>query len=254
MSFLNKVVIVTGASSGIGAAAAVLFAKEGANVAIVARNQTKLAAVAKQCEAHGQKALIVKADLSKDIDTATIVSRTVDHFGRLDVLVNNAGIVIEGSLLDGKVLDAYDQVMQTNIRAVVQLTMLAAPHLVKTKGNVINISSGAALAVSKVPQMLPYYVSKAAMDHFTRCAALELAAAGVRVNTINPGPVDNQFRVNNSLEASDKVKKAIIDSTALGFIAKNEELAYLILFLASDKAKSVTGSNYVMDNGWLLKN
>lgn len=254
MSFNNKVVIVTGASSGIGATTAVHFAEEGANVAIVARTQAKLEAVAKKIESLGKKPLIIKADLSKEAEAATVVSKTVSHFGKLDILVNNAGFYVEGSILDGKALEAYDKVMAVNVRAVIHLTMLAAPHLVETKGNVINISSGAGDSVSKMPAFLPYHVSKATLNHFSRCAALELAASGVRVNTVSPGPVDNEFLDNNGFKSIEQFRNMIRDSTALGFIATNEEIAGVILFLASEKAKSVTGSNYVIDNGYHLKN
>ncbi|XP_047999414.1 uncharacterized oxidoreductase SSP0419-like [Leguminivora glycinivorella] len=250
----DKVVIVTGASSGIGAATALMFAKEGADVAIVARTQAKLAAVAKNIEALGRKALVIQADLSKEADTATIVPKTIKQFGKIDVLVNNAGIVSEGSLMDGKILQAYDETMRTNVRAVIQLTSLAAPHLVKTKGNVINISSGASLRPSSKATLLPYYVSKAALDHVTRCAAMELASCGVRVNTVNPGPVDNDFNSNNGLGDPKVIRQALINATLQGYIATNEEIGGVILFLASEKARSVTGSNYVMDNGWTLKN
>ncbi|XP_061722928.1 uncharacterized protein LOC133529256 [Cydia pomonella] len=135
MSFKNKVVIVTGASSGIGAATALMFAKEGADVALVAHTQAKLAAVANNIEALGRKPLIIQTDLSKETDTATVVPETVKHFGKLDVLVNNAGLSSVGSLTEGTILQEYDEVMRTNVGAVIQLTSLAAPYLAKTKGD-----------------------------------------------------------------------------------------------------------------------
>lgn len=255
MSFTDRVVLVTGGSSGIGAAAAILFAKEGANVAIVARNQTKLEEVAKEIETHGAKALIIKADLSKEEEIATVIPRTIDNFGRLDVLVNNAGISVDGSILSGNLLEAYDAVMQTNVRSVIQLSTAAAPYLIETKGNIINISSILAVSVSS-PNITALHLSKATLDHFTRCAALELASSGVRVNSVNPGPVDNDFLAKNGPEGDDIEgrKKALVNALALGYVATNEEVGELILFLASDKARSVTGSAYFMDNGYLLKN
>ncbi|XP_063389004.1 3-oxoacyl-[acyl-carrier-protein] reductase FabG-like [Cydia fagiglandana] len=254
MSFANKVVIVTGASSGIGAATALMFAEEGADVVLVARTQAKLAAVAKNIEALGKKKpLIIQADLSKEADTATVVPKTIKHFGQLDVLVNCAGMASEGCLLDGKALQAYDDVMRTNVRAVIQLTSLAAPYLIQTKGNVVNISSAAELLTRKIPKTLMFYaVSKAALGHFTRCAALELASSGVRVNSVNPGPVENEFITNNKLSNANELKGRLAGYTALGYIAKNDEIGRVILFLASDKARSITGSNYVIDNGCLL--
>ncbi|XP_063388984.1 3-oxoacyl-[acyl-carrier-protein] reductase FabG-like [Cydia fagiglandana] len=253
MSFANKVVIVTGASSGIGAATALMFAEEGADVVLVARTQAKLAAVAKNIEALGKKPLVIVANLSKEADTATVIPKTIKHFGQLDVLVNNAGIASQGCLLDGKALQAYDDVMKTNVRAVIQLTSLAAPYLIQTKGNVVNISSVAELRPSKMTTLMFYAVSKAALGHFTRCAALELAPSGVRVNSVNPGPVENEFLTNNKLGNADDFKERLAGYTALGYTAKNDEIGRVILFLASDKARSITGSTYVIDNGCLLK-
>ncbi|XP_048002233.1 3-oxoacyl-[acyl-carrier-protein] reductase FabG-like [Leguminivora glycinivorella] len=253
--FNNKVVIVTGASSGIGAAVAYLFAKEGANVAIVARNIAKLTEIGKKIEETGKKALIIQADISNDEEAETVISKTINNFGKLDILINNAGISSQGSIMDGKIVEAYDEVMKTNVRAVINLTKLAAPYLAKTKGNIINVSSAAAFRPSKEPSSSPYYISKAALDHFSRCAALELSSEGIRVNTVNPGPVDNDFFTNNGGEMSDKSehKKIMEDFTALGYLSTNEDIGEVIMFLAGDKARSVTGSSYSIDSGILLK-
>ncbi|XP_063389108.1 glucose 1-dehydrogenase 2-like [Cydia fagiglandana] len=235
MSFKNEVVIVTG-SSGIGAATALMFAEEGADVALVARSQAKLAAVAKSIEALGRKSLIIQADLSKEAATAIVVPKTVEHFGKLDV-VNNAGISPAGSSTEGTVF-AYDVVMKTNVLAVIQLTSM------------VNISSVVALRPCKNPELLPYFVSKAALDHFARCTAdVEQASSGVRVNTVNPGPVDDDINSNNNIGDPKVIRQALIDATLQGFIATNEDIGGVILFLTSDKAKSITGYNYVMDNG-----
>ncbi|XP_073948661.1 3-oxoacyl-[acyl-carrier-protein] reductase FabG-like [Choristoneura fumiferana] len=253
MSFSGKVVLVTGASSGIGAATAVLFAGEGARVALVGRNEAKLSNVAQQCSAHGNQPLVIKADLSNEEETKTIIDKTVNHFGQLDVLVNNAGFSKSGSLLEGNIIEAYDAIMKTNVRAAIQLACLATPHLIKTKGNIINISSVGSLHTPQVPQQASYCISKAALDHFTRCAALELAASGVRVNSVNPGPVKTDILENSGVPNVDIVWERFKNTTALGRIGEPEEIAELISFLASDRARSITGSIYVSDNGYLLK-
>ncbi|OWR41546.1 3-dehydroecdysone 3alpha-reductase [Danaus plexippus plexippus] len=247
MSFKDKVVIVTGASSGIGAAVAVGFSSEGARVVMVGRNENKLASVAARCN----EPLVVKADVGNDEDAKRIIDRTIDHFGQIDVLVNNAGIGAWGNLVSGKLVESYDTVMRVNLRAVVNLTSLATPHLIKTKGNVINISSIVGLLPSSVKSGLSMYaVSKAAINHFGACAAAELAEYGVRVNTVSPGPV-----VTDILETSkspitwDDFKKM----TALDRVSQPEEIADLVMFLASDKAKAITGSNHVSDNGLFVK-
>ncbi|XP_049878988.1 A-factor type gamma-butyrolactone 1'-reductase (1S-forming)-like [Pectinophora gossypiella] len=251
MSFSNKVVLVTGASSGIGAATAILFAKEGANVAIVGRNQTKLTKISEECEKHGKMPLVINADVSKDEEAENIIKQTVEKYGRLDVLVNSAGISKFGSILDGKIVPVYDEVMNTNLRAIINLTTLSAPYLVESKGNVVNISSTGAELVPKVPQFIPYCVSKAALEHFTRGAALELSSSGVRVNVVRPGPVRTDMIENSGFPGTWDTFKA---GTALDRVSEPMEIAELVLFLASEKAKGITGSVFTSDNGYLLKN
>ncbi|XP_063833414.1 meso-2,3-butanediol dehydrogenase-like [Ostrinia nubilalis] len=244
MSFANKVVIVTGGSSGIGAATAVSFSKEQASVVIVGRNEAKLTAVADQCPGS----LVIKADVSNEDDAKRIIENTLEKFGKIDILINNAGIAKFGAILGGKVMDTYDEVMNTNLRAAVLLTTLAAPHLVETKGNVVNISAiGGTYAPT--PPFLAYCMSKAGLNHFTKGAALELAASGVRVNAISPGPVRTDIIANAGFPISWDHFAA---QTALGRVSEPEEVAELVLYLASDKAKGITGANYVTDNGMML--
>ncbi|XP_026725160.1 17-beta-hydroxysteroid dehydrogenase 14-like [Trichoplusia ni] len=249
MSFNDKVVIVTGGSSGIGAAIAIKFSSLGAKITIVGRNEQKLHAVAKKCE----NPLILIADVTKENDMKKIVNDTVKHFGKLDILVNNAGIARNTSILNENAMADYDQVMATNIRSCVYLTHLSAPHIIKTKGNIINISSIAALKVLS-KQAFTYNASKAALDHFTRSVASELASYGVRVNVVSPGPVRTDFIENLGLDkaqqeaAFDHMRKM----TALDRVSDPEEIADLVLFLASDKAKGITGATFVSDNGSMV--
>ena len=252
MSLSNKVALVTGASSGIGAAIAILFAQEGADVAIVGRNEAKLNNVQKQIEKTGKKPLIIKADVSDDENAKAIVQKTVNRFGKLDILVNNAGFSRNGNILDGTVIQAFDEIMKTNLRAVVVLTSLAAPHLVKTKGNIINISSVGSVLPPIAPSFISYDVSKAALDHFTRGAAVELAASGIRVNSVNPGPVRTDF-VENAGMGDHALYDTFGAMTLLGRVSESHEIADLVLFLTSDKAKGITGSIFITDNGTQLK-
>ncbi|XP_047999361.1 3-oxoacyl-[acyl-carrier-protein] reductase FabG-like [Leguminivora glycinivorella] len=255
MSFSGNVVLVTGASSGIGAATAILFSKEGASVAIVGRNEEKLGNVAQKCAQAGAQPLVIRADVSNEEEASTIVKKTVDRFGKLDVLVNNAGIVRMVPVADPNILKVFDEVMNTNLRSIVQLTSLAVPFLKETKGNIVNVSS---IASTKVvaESCMPYCVSKAGVDHFTRCAALELAESGVRVNSVNPGPVRTDICENAGMVppgAGDVTWEQAKVMTALNRVGEPEEIADVIAFLASDKARSITGSAYVSDNGQLLK-
>lgn len=133
----GKVALITGASSGIGASTAILFSKLGAKLSLTGRNLENLQKTADQCQ---DKPFLIQADLNNESDTAQIVAKTIAQFGKLDILVNNAG-VLEMGTIENSSLEQYDRVMNVNVRAVYQLTMLATPELVKSKGNIVNISS-----------------------------------------------------------------------------------------------------------------
>ncbi|XP_063620665.1 3-oxoacyl-[acyl-carrier-protein] reductase FabG-like [Cydia splendana] len=233
MSFTGKVAIVTDAASGIGAATAKALAREGAKVVLVDKDADKLQEVAKECEQHSNKPLIITADVTKDEDVRTIVKNTIDKFGQLDVLVNNVGIARYATFLDKNLMEDFDLLMNTNLRSMVYLTHLAAPYLIKTKGNNI--------------------VTKAGVSHFTRCVALDLAPHGVRVNKVAAGGTNTNILENAGIPNGDELWEEFIKQrTVLKKMSEPEEIADRILFLASDKARSITGSTYVCDNGTLL--
>ncbi|CAH0701944.1 unnamed protein product [Spodoptera exigua] len=249
MSFKDKVAIVTGSGSGMGAATALLFAEEGAHIVIVDFNEERAKNTAKSCKKLGNKVLVIIADVSKKEDDEKIINDTVEAFGRIDILVNNAGTVKVGKILDGTLIDTFDEVVNTNLRAVVVLTSLAAPHLAKTKGCVINTSSIFSTAFRYGSIFPSYCVSKAGVDAFTRVAALELASSGVRVNAVNPGPVYTNLLIHNGLPGTWEEYSQF---TALKKGSDPKEVGNLILYLASDKAKSITGVCYEIDNGMNL--
>ncbi|CAD0199259.1 unnamed protein product [Chrysodeixis includens] len=250
MSFNDKVVIVTGSSSGIGAAIAIEFSALGAHVCLVGRNKEKLDEVGRKCN----NPLVLVADVTQDKDAQRIVNETVRYFGKLDILINNAGMGGAASITAENAMAVYDKLMSTNLRSVVYLTHLAAPHIIKTKGNIINISSVCALRIL-LKDSFAYNTSKAGLDHFTRSVAAELASDGVRVNAVNPGPVLTDIVQNSGF--SDAQQKAVFENmkkgTALNRISEPSEIADLVTFLASDKARAITGSIYVSDNGTLIK-
>lgn len=245
MELKNKVALVTGASSGIGAAIAVQLSKEGSHVVIVGRNKEKLKNIAAVC----REPLVICADVTKEEDAKLVVQETIAKFGKINILVNNAGVAGHKPIVEGDILKTYDFIMNVNFRAVVHITSLAVPYLIKSKGNIVNISSIAAVSPVGVGMSM-YCSSKAALNQFTVCAAAELASHGIRVNAVSPGPVKT-----NIVEASD-LPLSIEDFTkitALNRVSGPEEIADLVLFLASDKAKGITGSNFVTDNGALVK-
>ncbi|CAG4933938.1 unnamed protein product [Colias eurytheme] len=245
MSFKDKVVIVTGASSGVGAATAIAFTKEGASVVMIGRNQIKLDNVRKKCEAVGKTPLVINADLTDDDELRNIVDKTIEEFNKIDILVNNAAILRCGNLRYHTIKSTYDEIMNTNIRAVVYLTTFATPHLIASKGNIVNISTIGAERVI-CDEYNAYCVSKAALNHFTRAAAIELGAHGVRVNTVSPAVLKSDMLQNAGLGAMDD---SSFKNVMYGPWTEPEEIADLILFVASDKARGITGSNLVSDKG-----
>lgn len=248
MNFTDKVVIVTGASSGIGAATAELFAKLNAKVVLVGRNESNLKATESACKATNEKAelLTVKADIT--IDAERVINETIAKFGKLNILVNNAGILAGGNILDIDV-EQFDQILNTNLRAVFILTKLAAPHLVQSQGNIVNVSSLA--GTRAFPNGSSYCVSKAGLDQFTKCIALDLASKNVRVNSVNPGLIvtDIHRRGGMTEEAYVKHLEHGKETHALGRVGKPIEVAESIAFLASDAASFITGAILPIDGG-----
>ncbi|XP_022825328.1 uncharacterized protein LOC111355575 [Spodoptera litura] len=249
--FANKVVLITGASSGIGAETALDFSKLDAKLVITGRNKQNLENVAKQCEENSPsclKPLIVIADMNNESDVENIIKTTINEFKQLDVLVNNAGVLESGSI-ENTSLNQYDRVMNTNVRGPYHLTMLATPHLVKTKGNIVNVSSVTGLR--SFPNVLAYCMSKSALDQFTRCVALELAPKGVRVNAVNPGVITTGLHMKSSMneqEYEEFIKKCA-QSHALGRAGNAKEVSSVIVFLASDAASNMTGVTIPVDGG-----
>lgn len=249
MSFTGKVVLITGASSGIGAETARHFASLGASLAIVARNVEKLNDCADSCaKISSKRPLVIVADVTKDAER--IIDTTVAHFnGQLDVLVNNAGAGFGGPL-ESSTLEQFDEAMNVNVRSVFHLTKLAIPHLLKTKGNVVNVSSVAGLR--SFAGFLPYSMAKAALDQFTKCVALELADRGVRVNSVNPAVIVTEFQRNMGMpdEATAKILEDCKTSHAMGRPGQPSEVAAAIAFLADEACASfITGTLLAVDGG-----
>lgn len=248
-SLSGKIVLITGASSGIGSATALHFAKIGAKLALTGRNEANLQKVSKQCEEVSSNApFLITGELSNEQDVKKIIESTIQHYSALDVLVNNAGIVELGSI-ENTSLEQYDKIFNLNVRAVYQLTMLAVPHLIKSKGNVVNVSS--VNGIRSFPGLLAYNMSKSAVDQFTKCVALELAGKGVRVNSVNPGVIVTELQKRGGLDdaAYAKFLERCKETHALGRPGQPDEVAKAIAFLASDESTFVTGANLPVDGG-----
>lgn len=250
----DKVVLITGASSGIGEGTAVHFAKLGARLSLAGRSVDNLSRVAGLCQGQGlseNDVLTVAGDINKKDDRQTLIQSTIDKFGKLDVLVNNAGMAHYTSVGE-TTPEVYDEVMDTNARSHVFLTQLALPHLIKTKGNIVNTSS--VCGPKPMPEVGVYCMSKAAMDMFTQCLALEMAPHGVRVNSINPGTiVSNIARRSHSRFQEDSLYQQFLEKQKeghpLGRVGLPEDCAEAVAFLASDSSSFITGQILFIDGG-----
>jgi NAD(P)-dependent dehydrogenase (short-subunit alcohol dehydrogenase family) len=255
--FKGKVVVVTGSSSGIGAGTAIRYAKEGAAVVVIhGRRQEQLEKVKKDCEAasHGQgKVHVVIGDISDPKIQDKLINETVKLFGQLDVLVNNAGISMEATPTATCPIDVFDNIFNINVRSLILTSQLAIPHLVKTKGNIVNISSVAAIKAH--PVFTYYNMSKISVDHFTRCLAVELGPQGVRVNSVQPGAIPDTDLASRSLAKApdfEQFVKIINERTPMRRPGGVDEVANTILFLSSDCASFITGTCTTVDGGLYL--
>ena len=248
MSFRSKSVIVTGATSGIGRATAEAFGREGARLIVVGRDDRALADVVGAASGAGGEAIAVRADVTAADAPSTIVGRAVEAFGGVDVLVNAAGIIATGGL-EATTDDIWDSMMAINLRAPFRLMREAAPHLAARKGSVVNVSSVNGLR--SFAGVLAYCVSKAGVDHLTRCAAIELAPIGVRVNAVNPGVTVTNLHRRSGMEEAQYAAFLERSKTThpVGRPGDPNEIASLILYLASDRAGWMTGETIPIDGG-----
>jgi len=241
-------VIVTGASSGIGRATALRFGREGASVLAVGRNQSDLAEVADAIGEVGGRAAMLATDVTTADAPAQIVKTALDRFGRLTTVVNAAGIIASGTI-ESTPDEPWDVMMDINLRAPFRLMRAAIPALVDSRGSIVNVSSVTGLR--SFPGVLAYCVSKSGVDQLTRCAALELASKGVRVNAVNPGVTVSNLHRRGGM--ADENYAAFLEHSKqthpLGRPGEPSEIADLIFFLASPAAAWITGETVAIDGG-----
>ncbi|CAG2172441.1 unnamed protein product [Oppiella nova] len=241
-----------GSSSGIGEGIALKLSSLGANVVITGRDVQRIQSVVEKCESLSKrKALGVRADLTVDSDVENLVHKTVAEFGKIDILVNNAGIGSLTKFGSPGYLEAYDTVMNINVRSIQVLTQLVVPYLESTKGNIINISS----VVSMTPEsgMMAGCIDKCALDMFTKCLALELAPKGVRVNSVNPATIRTPAveTLTGNKEFVNIVEKYCRDNYPLRRIGEPEDVSEAVAYLCSPVASFITGAILLVDGGSL---
>jgi meso-butanediol dehydrogenase/(S,S)-butanediol dehydrogenase/diacetyl reductase len=242
--FANKVVIVTGAGTGIGAATVRRFADEGAYVVLTGRSEAKLQRIA-DALAVTQRSLVQTCDVTSRADVERLVAAALASFNRIDVVVNNAGIGALRSLFD-VTDDHWHSTMNTNLSGPFYLTRAALPHLLKTKGSVINVSSVCGQGAD--PGFNVYNASKGGLSNFTRSLALELGKHGVRVNAVSPGMTFTEMNMP-VFEQHPAMQQAFESRIPMGRGAQPHEVAAVIAFLASDDASFVNGVDLPVDGG-----
>ena len=243
MILKNKVTIVTGGTSGIGLAVARLFIEEGSQVLIASPSEEKGQAVAKEIGAY-----FVRTDISQELDCKNLVEETINRFGKLDVLVNNAGI----SLINEDRFDApsefFDKLFDTNVKGVVMMTKFALPELLKTKGNIVNIASRA--GIQPDPDVPLYSASKGAVIIYTRALARQFGKQGVRINCVCPGPTDTPL-LRGYFSDEKEMREWYLRRCPVGRVGDPIDVARVALFLADERNSFVTGASYVVDGGTL---
>jgi len=236
----GKVAVVTGASSGIGAAIAQAMCAAGARVVLTGRDEERLRAAARELGEHH----VVVADLADDDAPARIVSEAVGAFGALNVVVHSAGIFWPKPFAEAPLTD-FDAQFRVNVRAPYALTQAALPHL-QPDGAVIFISSIAGRV--GFPSSTAYCGTKGAVELMTKSLAMELAPAGVRVNAIAPGNIHTPM--NAPFFESDDYERSMIERTPFGRVGVVEDIAPVAVFLASDAARYIHGESILVDGGW----
>ncbi|CAK8671363.1 unnamed protein product [Clavelina lepadiformis] len=249
VEFASKVVLVTGAASGVGAGTAKAFAKHGTRLCLVDRDEENLAKTETECKNVGaEKVLAIVADLTKDEDLKRVMQKTIEEFSELNILLNIAGICLNAPIEIASFKD-FDDTYNINVRAPLFLTQLAIPFLEKTKGSIVNISSIASKEYADASQMI-YCMSKSSVDHFTKIAALELAKKGIRINAVNPAFMKTNIFQSwlNSAEDAEELVQGRAKLVPLGRKnVKVDDVINAIMFLASDRAKMITGTCLFVD-------
>lgn len=245
MRFKNKIALITGSSRGIGKATALLFAKEGAKVAVNYFSSEKEAfAVVDEIKKIGSEAIAIKCDVSKEDDVKEMIQNTIDKFGKIDILVNNAGIAFDVPFFE-RTVEQWKKTLDVNLLGTFLCSKYASQQMLKTGGGkIVNISSTNAINAFS-PEAMDYDASKAGIIILTRDLAKELAPK-IQVNSIAPGWADTEFN-------KDLPKDFIEEETEKIYLkrfAKPEEIAKAILFLASDEASYITGSILKVDGGY----
>ena len=245
-SLAGKVTVVTGASRGIGRACALACAAAGSDVVLGVRNPDTAGDLVGEIEAMGRRAIAVELDIPNKDHIAAVIKVAVDTFGRIDVLINNVGVA-PGDLAERVEESAVDEILNINIKGTFLMTQAVARHMITRKqGRIISISSQAGTNALRGEAI--YCMSKAAINHLTRCLAAEWAEHGITVNTVSPTFIHTDGTQPYLSEPENY--KATVDHIPLGRIGETGDVTGAVVFLASPAASLITGANLLVDGGW----
>jgi NAD(P)-dependent dehydrogenase (short-subunit alcohol dehydrogenase family) len=249
----GKVAIVTGGGGGMGRAEAMLLAKEGAKIVVTDLDEAAVKKVAGEINSQGGKAVSLKHDVASEADWSLVLQKTLEEFGKLDVLVNNAGVILYKKIEDIS-LSEWRWLMSVNLDGVFLGTKFAIEAMRKSGGgSIVNIASVAGLIGN--PDASAYHASKGGVRSFSKAAAIECSKAGydynIRVNSIYPGVINT--RMADDLRKDEAKYKTAVSWHPIGHFGEPEDVAYGVLYLASDESKFLTGSELVIDGGWTAR-
>jgi NAD(P)-dependent dehydrogenase (short-subunit alcohol dehydrogenase family) len=249
--FSGKVAIVTGGTSGIGRAAAIAYARQGAKVVVAGRRSIEGEETVKQIKDLGREALFIQTDVTQESEVKTMVDRSVEAFGRLDIAFNNAGVYGENASLSDQPDTEYDRIMNVNVKGVwLSMKYEIAQMLRQGNGAIVNTSS--ILGVVAMPSVPLYTASKYAVEGLTKAAALQYAKSGIRINAVGPGAIATDM-FETATGGQDEAKKYMAGIHPMGRVGQPAEVANAVLWLSSDSASFVTGETLMVDGGYVAQ-
>lgn len=249
---VGKVAIITGAGSGIGEATALIFAKEGAKVSLAGRRVAKIQSVADRIQSEGGEARAFETDVRSADQVQDLISKTVEHFGKLDILFNNAGVRASRSTVVELSEDEFDRTMETDVKGVWLCCKYAIPAMIRNGGGaIVNCSSISAQIGQRLQGV--YNATKGGIDVLTKCMALDFAKYKIRINNVNPAWVKTEMNAAELAEMKSRGGKEweeVLRLHPIGRLGEPDDVAWAVVYLASDEASWVTGTSLVVDGGY----